>query len=372
MDQRQAGEDAGQTGTTPEPRLKALTREGTTAMTTEIKNGGLNVPDDAFWEDPWINLGDVSFEYVANRKTVMLLDGPTTVDINGRDKLPLAVFEAVPAQDRKIYPFTRKAVLAGVRLEDRLTMVAKAMETPPADRRGGAAPAGEGFSGSSYTLDARRQLGVPWQPGTWVFGVILLDRVSNRVTVTLEQGSGYKDEAVEAFLAEQVPEIPAIDMPDLDALPTYDQQPESPAIPEAHGVAVSVQRVSVAQDSSRAMLYGSYRLPVLRGEIVAPDASPAPTVGGRRVTAVLPITLIITRSDSLGAVVKTLGVPTFGAVDAGAEAPEASGYFALDLMSLEGMTQSAETHFVYTLVGDLFEGPTAMAFVDESAVPSRD
>jgi hypothetical protein len=206
-------------------------------------------------------------------------------------------------------------------------------------------------------------------------GMILMDRVSNRIKTKLVSGGRYDDPEVRKLLDAYKAPPPKQPSPlPGKTLPTYLKRPGSPEVPKDAGVALSVERVIVLRPESRAVLHGSFRLPVLKHEFTERNpVTPNPKTldddrSGARPSAIVPITLVVTRSVSPGTVVATIAASTYDRVEPGDHAPLATGHFALDLFTLPGMEREEETCFIYVLCGDYFSGPTKVAFVTEESV----
>jgi hypothetical protein len=212
----------------------------------------------------------------------------------------------------------------------------------------------KGWSARVADLDARERLGLRWSATTHLLTVLLLDKQTNRVRVRLGAGAtAYEDEEVLKFLAEErAKKGPPPPWPTPgEHLPTFQKTARSPAVPDKTGIALAIDRVLVVPGAAE--LHGSFRLPIARRHV-------------RDTEAVVPITLVITGSESAAPVVLPLQVPV--AISSPAPA-EVTGHFGLDLLSVPAMPRSAQTYFMYAFAGELLVGPVPFAFVDRGSLP---
>lgn len=230
----------------------------------------------------------------------------------------------------------------------------------------------DGCTGVTFHEDLFESLELPREPAAWCVWVICREQVSNVSTAFVAHGlSVWVDPEVERYiLARRVAAGPPSVWPPQPsasvALPIYTRTAASPPLPEGAGLSVSVERVVPLVDRARCQLSGSFRLPLRPWEraMDSRDTPPGPR-------AVLPITLVITGSDTPGPKVFHLRVPADELVGEG----EAVGHFSIDLLDLRGMWRAPRTCFVYAFSGAYMSKPARVSFIAAEslgdAAPSR-
>jgi hypothetical protein len=315
---------------------------------------------EEFWTDPWKNKDAVRDETTGSLRPALVIDGPDLVDLDARRTLPVPLYHSVRLGDLRGALLEDTAILVGVRLSDRMTWAG--MATPPLEgAREAPDPGGdESFIGLPYDIDARGQLGLPWRPAEWMFQVLQRDRTSNRVKVKLDRPRAFKDPEVEEYLArkgeeEWHPEMPE-GMPPVD----FGEHADSPPAPKDEGVAVAAPRVVPIRKDMRAMLRGTVRVTPLPNEIVRTPLALQP-----KATAIVPVTLLVTGSESVGPLVARIPVEIRAKIDAKKPAP-VTGWFSFDLLAAPQQPRSAQTFFVYAFAGQPSAGPVLCALVDDA------
>jgi len=297
--------------------------------------------------------------------------GETDIDVNARKTAPLVVMWVAKLSEIVQTPFKNLTTLTAIRLED-----SKVWSNPAFEIRKGSLPkfkpemetALEGHSGVLEAIDARDRLGIEWRSGHYIFTALLRDQYSNRLAVEFKQGAGaWVDPEVESFINEHYRKPvdrtvwpPAVTE---DLLPGYRERSDSPNLPEeGNAIVLACDRVITMHQSANGKLIGSFRLPIRVRDILS-----KPTDDGA--TAVLPITLIITGSDSRGATKIPLAVPVYDRLISGNENQIATGHFALDLLSLPMMPDEIQTYFIYAFYGEYMGGPVVMGLVSPDSLP---
>jgi len=197
------------------------------------------------------------------------------------------------------------------------------------------------------------------------------DFLSNRARVKLENSPrSFNDPEVGKFLEARRGKSPPPEVapPPGNPLPSYRKGDDSPAIPDEPGIKMTVERVVVLTDDSKCILRGAFRLPVLPHEVVKPPADPPQPNAPPPPTAVMGITLLLAGAETPGPWVVRLDVPSYDPIDPAAEAPAATGYFALDLLAA-GVPRLPQTLFIYAFSGAILEGPLPAALIAESMLP---
>jgi hypothetical protein len=324
----------------------------------------LGLTDADYWSNPTGTLDPVFDRISSEELNGVLIGAPGSVALDTRATLPVVAYRGGSYFDVRSLEFTRHAVLVAVDVERNLVRVADAVEIDdPLGSPPFAGPVPKGYTASPYLIDARGRLNLPWEPGTYLFSIIMRERVSNRVRVSLGKSpQGFKDEAVEKFIAARRRQYPPgeVSPPSGDPLPCYQPQPESPPIPLKNGIALKIERVLLLEKDAKWILHGAFRLPALPHEIVPapevrnPDLPPVPA-------AIIRIALLVTGADTGRWSLLQLRVPSYD--------PGFTGYFSLDLMQqAPHLTSTPQTYFFYALSGQVLEGPVASALVPESWV----
>lgn len=363
--------------------------------------GPLGLADADFWDAPRRTEDDVHARLIAEDFRGVVIDAPARVPLGRRATLPLSGVHVATVREGQTLSLDEAAVATAARLEThevRAGLAFPQKDLAPAAGLDDDDDPGDALTLVSFEADLRAQLGVPWQPGTWLLTLLVRDQATNRVTVKLEAGGagGFKDPAVAALMAGQRrPRYPQPVWPRQrpgKALPTYRARPDSPPVPGAPGIALSVGRLLRGSDDAQVVLRGSFRLPVLEREVVKPaDPTDAAALerldeqaradalreglawqdpGDPDAAAVVSITLVSTGASRAGPLVLHLQVPTYEPIDPTADAPEAVGHFALDLLAQPGGERLRDqTSFIYALCGPVLAGPATVAVVDPRLLP---
>lgn len=322
---------------------------------SEIKNGLVGAADGDFWGDPWQASPEFSDQFTRSLKPALVLDGPNVVPLGARDSLPLAAYRFASDAEFVGAPFRQLAVLTAVRLEDRQVYAALAMEPLP-DAVPANAPAGENYTGQGWILQARDRLNLPWKDGHFVFGLIMLDKTSNRIRVHLDSGNKYADPEVKKFLDAMTRPAGPLAAPPGGSL---EKQEDSPEAPTEEGIALKVARVLINEPEAKAILHVAFRLKVNKTELVEPDpkAEKAPV-------AVVSVGLVITGSKLASPDLIAVRVPITEPLEPGEGGDYGIGYFSIDLLEVPEMRQREETLFIYALSGEVQSGPALLALID--------
>ena len=334
----------------------------------------LGLQDEEFWTDPFKNQGAVFDETVSELKSALIIDGPAVVELGRRDSIPVPVLYSASLKDALTLPLQKAAILTAVRLEDRDVLVGFAVDRsrPRPSTPQGAALDEDTFVGDTVLTDLRARLGID-KPGTYLVTVLLRDRVSNRVRISVSPSSStYVDVEVEKVLRGLAPPPKPISPAPGAPVPSYDQLPNSPPIPEQPGIALAAERVFLEQPGAQAIVAGSFRVKALPRELSRrPEPGAEPTPGQRLPTAIVPLRLVVLTSDSAdyGPYLLSISAPSYDPVPEDASNPEVTGYFAVDLFSLAGLKPGPFTCFVYAFLGEWMAGPTAVGVVTREMIP---
>ncbi len=151
-------------------------------------------------------------------------------------------------------------------------------------------------------------------------------------------------------------------------------------LPSTEGIALAAPRVFMLEPGQPCILRGAFRLPVLHRHIVPPVAGAPGTeqlrtqlkdrlqAGEPMPTGVVPVTLVMTGTETIGPEAWRLIVPTYDRLDATAERPVATGTFAIDLRTFPGFDRHPQTWHVYAFSDRAMAGPTLVGLTTPSRV----
>ena len=351
--------------------------------------GILGISGDAYWTDPSDEASALIEQLGDAGTSTFALDAPPLASVDGRATLPVhCVYVRTLAEAQQLDPVA-SLVLVAVRHEDNAChagpglFVDKDPAEPPIESTD---PPNVGMTGELLSMDAREQLGLPWERGTFSVTGLLRERTSNTCTVTLgPERTDYVDPEVEAYLeakrANPTPPLPGPVWPSLapirgaisrtldggpDPFPNYRQHQDSPALPDAHGVTFVMPRV--VEPGARCIVRGSFRLPCTIYERVPfdPETGRRREVGAPGATAVVKIHLLATASRFAGPTILPLRVPSFDEVDPSADS-DVTGFFNLDLFDIPSMPQVPDTYFFTAFSRDIVTGPVALGIAPKIA-----
>ena len=329
----------------PDPALSS-------AKAAPMNDIDFGLADDDYWNDPHKTQDEVIEALWATGEDRVAIGAPAFVSLSARERLPLLVYRGASYRELWTTNLLEYGQVVAVDLEHNRVFVGPVVADDEAEAGEmldpAEAPGGQGSE--SQLAELRGDMGLAWQPSTYVLTVLLREHSSNRVRVELgKQAGAYHDEEVAKFIAEQraKPAAAAVSPTPASPVPSYAALEGSPAIPTELGVVMAGDRVVVNKAGARALLRGAFRLPVLPTELAA-DGS-----------AVVGIGLVVNASDQPQSGFMQLQVPA--QVSEGV----ATGHFTLDLIA-EGLARDAQTYFVFAFSGELMAGPTPVALVDES------
>jgi hypothetical protein len=345
--------------------------------------GFMRLSPGEYFTDPLKNKSAVIADLFGSSFVGLKLDAPPLVELDARTGLPLLAMHVWPNQVLPQPDFKRTALLTAVDLRTGFVHAAPAFDlgargrpSPPARPDPDQGPLPEGMNARTYEIDARGRLDLPWEPAELLLTIVTLDQLSNRVRVKLEVSAAtYRDPEVARFVEEQRARapFPAVHPSADDVLPSYRKRPSSPAIPEASGIALSVERIHVTRPDAPALVHGSFRVPVGPARLVDRDAWLAQMLATSpqavAPSALVPITLLLTGSEVATPFVWHLWVPSFDPPEEIASRKMATGYFAFDMLMLGDVAAVAQTTFIYAFSGELLTGPIPAAYVAESSLP---
>ena len=345
-----------------------------------MDNHPFGLSDGDFWGNSEDALMGFRRARMQQGKDEILIDGPGKVSLDMRWTAPVIAYYGGSLRTIMANKFKDCAVLTAVRVEtgtvysQRAVPMTGGMGSPPDED-----DPGDVRTSEMYDLELRDCLKIPWESGTYLVTLLLRNFISNRLQVRLEKSQlAYRDPEVEKYLASRLkqpqplpvwpppavwPALPAFE------LPYYRRLPESPEVPSQPGLALTIDRIVSLKPGARAILRGSFRLPVAARNIIPAASHPELQYdfGYLRPTAIVPITLVIAGSDFLGPIQLNLRIPSYSEVAPSQPDQTTNGFFAIDLLQMEDMPRVPQTYFIHALSGEFLTGPVLCAFVDEAA-----
>jgi hypothetical protein len=346
----------------------------------------LNLDEADFWGD-FTRTEDEFDAWVEKESFVGLrVDAPALVATDRRETVPLVGYYVRTLREDRQVDSRRQTIAVALNLGTKRLHTGLALDTgkirPPPDPMPDDDP-GEGLALSPIRSELRGALGLPWSPSRYLVALLLRDHVSNSVVIEIGAAkSAYRDPEVEKFLAQQrknepvVPPQPIAPEAKAETGVSYKKLSQSPPIPAQPGIALAIERVALRRAGVPCMCYGTFKLPVVAGEVVRRDKSgAAPDVGDAQATAIVPIALVATGSETAGPFVIEVRAPTYDAVPgakeldglpADREVAVVTGHFSLDLFQQPSMPLRAETYFFTAFGGACANGPVPVAVVTQS------
>jgi hypothetical protein len=342
---------------------------------------------DDYWRDPWKGSAEMHQKFVLGGKYGLYIDAPASVNAAVHFSVPVPMFYV--AEFREAYKIDLRSMtkLVAIRLEDRSFLIENAL--PPLDKVVEEVKMGKDSSdptSSKQVIDLQTQLRILDRPGKYRIVLLLQQQTSNVVETVVEQKKvQHPDPEAQKFIESfKLPEIPPPPPPPPSPELRWVRKPEaplqplegSPPIPEKPGIEMKVDRVVLSKPGASGLLKGSFRLPVLKRDLL-PERPPdmdlrvpfTPEYGMPRPTAMVPITLVILASESSVETVIRLSVPTFDPFDPAAKENFGTGYFAVDLLAHPNLRGAARIFSTYAFCGEFMKGPVVMATVTPEMLP---
>lgn len=341
-----------------------------------MSQGPLELQDPEFWTTPFRTKGDVGFRLADEGRFGIVIDAPTQVPLDSCTTAPVVTLQVAEGAQAAAAPIASLGVIVAARLHGQ--SVEAAILVPSDDdqvRAGDGAPPPppppDLVVVHGACTDLRERVELPWEPDDVVVTVLLRDKASNRVRVALGPSShAFRDPEVERYLDEKRKQAPPWPLsPPLvrgTPLPSYEKQPESPPVPDAHGIAVVAPRIVEQRPDTTVIVRGSFRLPLAAGRSVRAEHHASYPYGAP--AAVAPVTLVITGSVVAAPFVFRLVCPASVAAGAGG-GQDLVGHFALDLQQLGNLKHAVQTNFLYAFAHDVMSGPAPIAVVADTHRP---
>jgi hypothetical protein len=303
------------------------------------------------------------------------LRAPAVIDLGREAHIPLVAlatyFTNAPLAVERV------GALVVTRLETHETLAALWTEWKESDdTRAPAAPDPDalvGFVAHPLEVDLRDRLAdLAWRPGHLVVRAIVGDTVSAPVSVELSAGAVARDPDVRAYLdqmAAQQPPRPA--PPPSPIAMSYQHDEASVPVPAQPGVALAMQKVSLARRGDSLVLRGAYNLPVAPHERIAADAPGSRDGEGRRVVARVTLTLVLVGHTWPGPFVIPLHLDARAFADVTSNDDRVAGLFRCDLFAHPAMPRMLQRYSVYAFAAEHMAGPLPLSLVDDRLVPPR-
>jgi hypothetical protein len=353
--------------------------KGVLAMASLLAQGAFGLADEAFLEGKTVDgSAQVVRKVLKDDKFMgMILDGPARVEIDKWETVPLAGVRKSSFEQNYDLPLEPRAILVAASVETGDVFAGPAFEhkdeLTPRPPRPPEFPEGENVK--PFSIDVRKRLPtLPWRPGTLAFTVLLYDHRSNSVISRLEHKATKDPEVARYLEAQKLPKFPQPASPDEGDDVSYALRPGSPDVPARPGIALAIDRVAVDLPKARAVLHGSFRLPVGDGERVrprpeGPGADRWHDVGDAKATAILPITLVITGDSDLGPWVEHLRVPSRVPLLTEGKQTWAVGHFHIDLLRAPDPVRQYQSYAVWAVSGDILSEPVKVSIISPDSVP---
>jgi hypothetical protein len=337
--------------------------------------GPLRLSDDDFWTDPTRTRDEVQGPYMSEGREVLFFDAPSVVPLEARETAPTQALRVATFDTLSQRPFRKSAIVTAVDIANNRVYADVAVrpsgrESDPTPRKYTGPPV-KGMGTEVFTIELRERLALPWEAGRYLARLLIADQITDPRTIEFKPG-GFIDPAVEKFREQERTRtnVPALAPAPGPGLAIFRQDKQSPALPPSEGLALSAPRVLDLDQPGPCFLRGSFRLPVLRRHLV-PQGTKAGAeplfdqlknqpAGTPQPTAVVPITLVGTGSSMAGPYVWRLMIPTFDRVDASDQRPVVTGFFSIDLRTLNGFDTTQQTMYLYALSDRAVAGPVTV------------
>lgn len=309
------------------------------------------------------------------QRAMFALYAPALVDVSTRTTLPLLAVAATRSDEQ--VPVDSGGVLVAVRKEGNAVATATWQEwKEPAGAEAVPRDANDvvGFAVSKYQADLRKRVPeLVWRPGHLLVRLIVGDRVTDAAPVELSAGAMGDDPDVRTYV-EWVQSQQSPVAPPTSALPMDHHRDDwTPEVPVEPGIALALQRVSLAREHDQLLLRGAYNLPLRPAEMVAPESPGNRDSQGRIVAARLSITLVLVGHGHPGPTVIPLRVEAnVFARDHADGRPCAAGQFRCDLFGHPDMPRLLQRYSLYAFSGEYMAGPLPLTLIGEGIIPPRE
>jgi hypothetical protein len=321
--------------------------------------------DDAFWRNPMARQDKVIMRLL-ERKPGLLIDGPSEVASSMRQSLPVVVGLVMTYEELHGLDPGRVGAVVAVNVDTSQVWVTtfEDMENVEPESDPGPPPALSGVGAMLYLVELRERAALPWAQGTsFLVSACLRERASNRLAVTLGAGAQvYVDPAVQELVHARRRAFALQVSPELESgVLQLEDAPARKLVPAAPGMSIAVDRVVVTDGDTPVTLRLGLRAAVRPWERARPKQKSDPELDAR-VSAVVPITLLVTGAAEAAPRVIELRVPVMDELGDEPE-PVGTASFAVDLRQLEGFPKLPGTYYVSAFSGAHAAGPATVATI---------
>ena len=331
------------------------------ASTAEVIARILNLTENEFFKadrsvlaprESW--LLDMDFSGVA-------LNAPRQVMTGLHDKLPVIMATRFSGERDWEVRLVDNCTLVGTNLQNGSVRFANALISEKELRtRGGRQrvpkgpkPPGLAVAAAQLTeLDARSQLHIKWDTGTWALSVIYYDWPSNTVVAELKGNEAPQRSSAHSVHPPPNPACTGLgggSQKGAEALPCYLPMPKTPRFPES-GVSFTAE-FRVEQGRQSLNIFGAFSVPV-RDYHVSDQKVVHQFQDGRResVAAVIPVTMAVLALDWAVPLQFDWAVPIYG--EQLKVGMSARGCFAIDALATGSMRPLSSGKYVCYIVMD--------------------
>jgi hypothetical protein len=315
------------------------------------------LPEDDFWGTPLEAAPKRLDELLSRSQPGLHLWAPSFVALDSRRTLPVHAGVLGDVADLERLSFLERAIVVAVDVGSGDVRAVRIGNTGGAEAPSRLAPP-PGFEGGLGPTSGARSAQVTrcvlwdaktaqpaWNPGRYRLTAIAANRVSYDAFVEVSRATSTLDPAVHDAGAADRP-LAVWPPPDPSGgLPRYDAVDGSLTPPSEPGVVLGAERVVTVREGATCVLYGAAR---------ARQTDPTQA----RRSAIVPVTLVITGSESPAPVVISMRVPSFDRGDSGMTVR-----FAVDLFRLAPLVEAPQTYFVYAFTADGRSSPLSIAVV---------
>ncbi len=311
--------------------------------------------NDDFWKDPAKGSDSIFEQFDAEMLTGFFMSAPHQVDIDQFDRLPVVMYQFDEDENLSITDFENRGLIIATDLETNSSRVNFFM-TKDGDRLEedfSHENQADAISGTSLIISTQEnmqeQLEINWEPGLWHFTTIIGNIKTNSVVVKF-----VSEKAPTNTLQEKIKQLPAGAHPSTGDGVQFSLQPSSPAQTNDVGVQLSINDKVMSGNDSSAMVYGSFRLPVLPHEL---------NIDGN--TAVVPVNVVVTGSEKPAPVVVSLRVPVASIEKNEDGLSVAEGYFSFHLQRIFPQPLPAQAYQLFIFNSAHVFGPWTFTVLND-------
>jgi len=262
------------------------------------------------------------------------INGPIEISCDRQESLPIVMALKYSGERDWTIDLKKNCFLVASNLRNGNVITARALTndkddfySEEKDDSRGPVPSGVALEAVQLTvIEARDKIPLDWNAGTWSFSLIYFDWVSNTISV------GFIGN--DPMLPVQTPQIdPVPDTNDINTLPSYVSQPQTPKAPK-EGLAF-VLEAQKGDDKQILNLYAAYAVDPRSYQIPKPPKTCAFTSRQENVSAVIPLTILLLSKNDRHPIQIDVSVPVFG--KPAEESKKQKGQCALNVLSAIGV-----------------------------------